>query len=155
LGGVTSTFNGEPWDLREPCRSCGGSEGTITTVNGQDTVRCAECSRHAYNAPRIATGREQRSLRTRPDIKPSQRARIFMRDGSACVICHAGDTQLDVGHLIDVKSGRAEGLTDLELFDDENLAVMCAPCNSGLGDQPLPLKLAIRILVIRLTSLRA
>ena len=139
-----------PYVMREPCRRCLHPHGTLTEKNGQDVVRCAECDTYAYCAPRTETGREQRTLRTRPDIKPSQRARIFLRDGDACVICHTDRAVLNVGHLIDVDSGRAEGLTDRELFDDENLAVMCEECNSGISNQPLPLKITARILAMRL-----
>jgi 5-methylcytosine-specific restriction endonuclease McrA len=124
--------------MRAPCPGCGCAHGTITTKNGQDTVRCAECARYCYNAPRTETGREPRSLRTRPTIRPSQRTRILLRDNGACVLCHRHDVPLDVGHLISVHDGHALGLSDAMLDSDGNLAAMCASCNSGLSDVSLP-----------------
>ena len=36
-----------------------------------------------------------------------------------------GDTHMDIGHIISVHEGRAYGLSDAELFHDENLVAMC------------------------------
>ena len=137
--------------MRAPCPDCGCLDGTITPKNGQDTVRCARCERYCYNAPRTETGREPRSLRTRPTIRPSQRARILLRDNGTCILCHRNDVQLDIGHLISVYDGRLMGLSDAELGDDENLAAMCASCNSGLSSETLPLRIAATILLARTT----
>jgi 5-methylcytosine-specific restriction endonuclease McrA len=117
--------------MRETCRQCGNATGYIETRGGQDCVFCGQCGRFQYNAPRAETGREVRSLRTRPDLAVGQRTRILDRDGGRCVLCHSADRPLDVGHLVSVAEGREFGLTDDELFSDENLAAMCAPCNSG------------------------
>jgi 5-methylcytosine-specific restriction endonuclease McrA len=122
-----------PMTMRAPCRYCGHALGRIETRSGQDCVFCLACGRHNYNAPRTETGRDVRSLRTRPDIKPSQRARILDRDDSRCIICHTVERALDVGHLVSVEDGRKQGLTDAELYADDNLVAMCAPCNSGYG----------------------
>jgi 5-methylcytosine-specific restriction endonuclease McrA len=119
--------------MRAPCVKCGHTEGHIETRNGQDVVRCAACDRYQYCAPRTETGREARNHRTRPDIKPSQRARVLDRDGGRCIICHATERALDVGHLVSVDDGRNLGMTETEIFSDDNLAAMCAPCNSGYG----------------------
>jgi 5-methylcytosine-specific restriction endonuclease McrA len=124
-------------------------EGTITTKGGQDVVRCADCRAYCYCAPRTETGRQPRSLRTRPAIGPSQRARILMLDNSTCVLCHRSDLPLDVGHLISVYDGRALGLTDAQLNSDENLAAMCSPCNSGIGSETLTLRIAAAVLRAR------
>lgn len=119
--------------MRSPCR-CGETIGTIRTKNGQDCVYCRNCGRYAgYNAPRTETGRAVRSLRTRPDIKPGQRARVLDRDNGACIVCHRTDVPLDVGHIVSVAEGRQLGMTDTQLFDDENLAAMCQSCNSGFN----------------------
>jgi len=136
-------------EMRTPCPGCGCLDGTITTKNGQDTVRCARCDRYCYNAPRTETGREPRSLRTRPTIRPSQRARILLRDNGTCILCHRNDVQLDIGHLISVHDGRLMGLSDAQIDDDENLAAMCASCNSGLSSETLPLRMAVTILRAR------
>lgn len=119
--------------MRDPCKYCTHPTGRIETRNGQDCVLCLACGRHNYNAPRTETGREIRTLRTRPNIKPSQRARILDRDGGRCIICHTTERSLDVGHLVSVDDGKTLGMTDAELYSDENLAAMCAPCNSGYG----------------------
>lgn len=140
--------------MRQPCR-CGNRTGRIETRNGQDCVFCSTCDRHCYNAPRAETGREVRSLRTRPDIKPGQRARILERDNSTCVLCHRTGIELDVGHLISVDSGRKAGLEEGDLHDDENLAAMCQPCNSGLAARPVSLRFAIALLWARRSTERA
>lgn len=119
--------------MRAPCKYCSHTLGRIETRSGQDCVFCLACGKHNYNAPRTETGREIRSLRTRPDIKPGQRSRILDRDNGRCIICHAADRNLDVGHLVSVEDGRKQGLDDAELYADDNLAAMCAPCNSGYG----------------------
>lgn len=115
------------------CKRCKTTTGRIETKSGQDCVFCTQCGAFQYNAPRVETGREVRSLRTRPDISPSQRTRILDRDGGACILCHATDRPLDIGHLISVKDGLDTGLTEAQIYHDENLAAMCAPCNSGYG----------------------
>jgi 5-methylcytosine-specific restriction endonuclease McrA len=125
----------------------------MTTVGSQDTVRCAACNRHCYNAPRSETGRPTRSLRTRPTIKPSQRARILLRDNATCVICHRANVPLDLGHLISVHDGPAFGLTEPELFSDENLAAMCDSCNSGLSSATVPLRFLAAALLARLKNI--
>lgn len=142
-------FGGELHLLRRPCSRCGADEGLITTVNGQDTVRCAQCKTFLYNAPRVETGREQRSVSTRPEIKPKQRARILDRDNAACVVC-GSTVGLHIGHILSVEEGRAQGADDLELFDDENLAVMCAECNLGWGVNSLSPRLALRLIRARM-----
>jgi len=123
-------------EMRSACQ-CGSSEGRVETRNSQDCVFCAGCGRFQYNAPKVETGRAVRSLRTRPDIKPSQRSRIIDRDSGRCVICHHADRNLEVGHLISVDDGKRLGMTEAELYDDENLAAMCSPCNSGYGSMSI------------------
>lgn len=135
--------------MREPCPACDCLEGTITTKNGQDVVRCADCRAYCYCAPRVETGREPRSLRTRPTIRPSQRARILMLDNGTCVLCHRNDLPLDIGHMISVDDGPVSDLTDAELNSDENLAAMCSPCNSGVGRETLPLRIVVAVLRAR------
>lgn len=140
--------------LREPCR-CGNRTGRLETRGGQDCVFCDRCGRHCYNAPRSETGREVRSLRTRPDIKPGKRARVLERDNATCVLCHRHGVDLDVGHLISVDAGRKLGLTDAELYDEENLAAMCGACNSGLSARPVSLRFAVALLRARIPDQEA
>jgi 5-methylcytosine-specific restriction endonuclease McrA len=117
--------------MREPCKYCNHPEGRIEIRNGQDCVFCLKCGKHNYNAPKTETGRDVRSLRTRPDVKPNQRARILDRDAGQCIICHTTDRQLDLGHLVSVVDAKRLGWSENLIYDDENLATMCAPCNSG------------------------
>jgi hypothetical protein len=137
------------YTMRAACQYCGSLDGYIIEKNGQDTVRCSTCNRHQYNAPRVETGREPRTVTTvHNGIKPAQRARILVRDGR-CVLCGAREN-LHVGHLVPVEAGLAQGLTELQLNDDENLAAMCAECNLGLGASPVPLWITVPLLKARI-----
>jgi 5-methylcytosine-specific restriction endonuclease McrA len=119
-----------PYEMRTPCGKCGNRYGTITTKHLQDVVNCAVCGTYAYCAPRVETGRAQRTLRTRPDIAPSRRWRILETHDHKCVGCGAsGDLQLD--HLISRSDADAHGFLDSIIDSDDNLAPMCPECNSG------------------------
>ena len=131
--------------MRSRCPRCGCIDGIITTKNGQDTVRCAECDRFCYNAPRSETGRDPRSLRSRPQIRPSQRVRIFEYDNWTCVVCRAQDVPLQIGHFVSVDDQEASGMSDAELYDDENLVTVCAECNAGQGPRTFSLRLALAV----------
>lgn len=133
------------YPLRKPC-SCGSTTGRIEERGAQDCVFCS-CGRFQYNAPRVETGKAVRTVATvHNGISTKQRARILLRDGNACSICHAKDKHLHVGHLLSVDVGLSMGLTEVELNDDENLAAMCDECNLGIGNTPLPLRLCVAIL---------
>jgi 5-methylcytosine-specific restriction endonuclease McrA len=138
-----------PHTMREPCRDCGGLDGVIRTRNGQDTVWCAQCNRYAYNAPRTETGRPRRSLRTNRKISPSQRARILLRDGCTCFMCGRRDN-LVIAHIVSLRDGYADGLSDKLLYCDANLITKCQECNAGVGDASIS---PYRMLMI--ASLRA
>jgi 5-methylcytosine-specific restriction endonuclease McrA len=141
--------------MRAPCPGCGSPAGHIQPRNGQDCVFCAGCGQFCYNAPRAETGREIRSLRSRPDIKPSKRARILERDGYRCFMCgrQPGSREgLVIGHLLSVADGRQLGIADDELNSEENLAAQCEECNSGLGERTVPLWLMVAVLRTRLNS---
>lgn len=141
--------------LRKPCANCGNTTGHIDTRNGQDCLFCTKCQKWQYNAPRTETGRPTRSHRTRPDIPATQRARILDRDNATCVVCHRQDTALDAGHLLSVDQGRQLGLTDAELYDDENLAAMCSACNSGYSNRSVNPRLFIAVIRARTNKGRA
>lgn len=142
------------YTLRAPCRFCLAEgvavvDGFVVEVNHQDVVRCGRCNRAAYNAPRTETGRAPRTVTTiHNGIKPTQRARILLRD-RRCVLCGTTDA-LQIGHLISVAAGLEAGLTELQLNDDENLAAMCAECNIGIGERPVPLWITVPLLCARL-----
>lgn len=135
--------------MRIPCL-CGSELGYITEKGSQDVVRCAACDRFAYNAPRLETGKERRSVKTREPFKPKDRARILLRAGGACELCHCSDAPLTVGHLLSYRDAKELGLSDEDANSDENLAAMCEACNSGIGRETVPLKLVLSILVARL-----
>lgn len=138
------------YQMRAPCR-CGSTTGRIETKSGQDCVYCLGCGKHQYNAPRVETGRAVRTVTTvHNGIKPKQRARILLRANGSCELCHNGDRPLHVGHLLSVNDGMKQGLTDLEINSDENLAAMCDECNLGLSDRPVSLRLLLSLLVTRI-----
>lgn len=72
------------------------------------------------------------------------------RDGACCVICHRDNVPLEVGHLVSLDDGKKLGLTDAELSDDENLAAMCAPCNSGYSAQTVNPKIIVAAMRARI-----
>jgi hypothetical protein len=61
-------------------------------------------------------------------------------------VCGRRDCHMQVGHIISVREGRAYGLTDSELFHDDNLTAMCAECNSAQGSETLPLPFLVAAL---------
>lgn len=124
--------------------------GRIKTCNGQDVVRCARCDRYCYNAPKVETGRETRSVSTvHAGIKPKQRARLILRASGRCELCGSRDS-LHVGHVLSVADGLEAGLTERELNDDENLVAACAECNLGMGRETMPVRLMVAILRARI-----
>lgn len=141
----------EAYKMRAPCPDCGNELGAVREVNGQDTVRCIGCGRHCYNAPRTETGRAARSVSTvHNGIKPKQRIRILGRASARCEVC-GGRDNLHVGHIVSVAVGLEFGLDETMLNDDENLLCMCAECNLGLGDEPMPLRVAATVLRARIS----
>jgi len=127
---------GRPHRLRKPCKRCGSENGRLNPVNGQDTVRCADCGRFQYNAPKTETERAPRRVSSRPNISPSQRARIFMRDGNKCTRCGKGvgdvaTITLHVAHLISVEDDTKYGVPAEVLHSEDNLATQCEECNLG------------------------
>ena len=138
----------EPYTMRNPC-GCGCKTGVLRTVGFQDTVKCRDCGKFQYNAPRKETGKPQMRVPMREKMSPKLRATIMVRAGSACELCHRIGLPLTVGHLLSVDAGEASGLSDDEINGEENLAAMCDACNSGLGKEPVPLRVAIAIIFNR------
>lgn len=138
--------------MRAPCKyGCQGGDGYIETKNGQDCVKCNECGRHQYNAPKTETGREARTVSTVHEaINPKMRYRVLERATGKCELCGKTDCNLHVGHLVSVDVGMREGMTDAEINSDENLCSMCDECNLGAGKTPIPLRLAIAMVLARL-----
>lgn len=136
--------------LRAPC-GCGSETGYWIERSGQNVVRCGSCNSVQYNAPKTETGQKVRSISTRPDIKPSRRARVFAMHHNTCVGCgrRPPDVTLHVGHLLSVKQGRDLGASDDLLFADENLAPMCEECNIGTGMSSVSAALMYRMLLVK------
>lgn len=146
-------IDGFGYQLRKPCLACGSSIGEIRPSGCQDCVFCS-CGKFQYNAPRVETGRAVRSVQTVHEaIKPNQRARILERATGRCEMCGVR-RDLHVGHLISVEEGLKQGLTEDSLNSPENLCAMCQECNLGLGKQPVPLRLAVAIVMARLKDRR-
>lgn len=144
---------GDEIELRSRC-TCGSTRGRVLwDRSGQDVVRCSACDEFAYNAPRVETGRPRRSVRTRPDISPGQRARILERAGGACELCHHRDRPLHVGHLLSVEDGLVLAVPKWLLRDDENLAAICAEENLGQGRRSA--KVLLLAALLRARELRA
>lgn len=68
--------------------------------------------------------------------------------------CGHNDKPLVVGHFISVADGEASGLTESELYDDENLLCLCAECNSGRGRETYPLRFLVAVLRARIAGTR-
>jgi len=139
------------------CPQCGGTDAKITETNGQDVVRCYQCDKYLYNAPRTETGRKVRTVSTvHSDIKPKQRERIITRAQRRCERCGksamASTTGLHVGHVLSVSEGIKQGLPTEIINSDENLICECDECNLGHGRGVLPVRLLIALLVARQAS---
>jgi hypothetical protein len=140
--------------MREPCKQCGCQTGITKTKNGQDVVYCNECDKYAgYNRPRGESGRAVRTVTTiHNGIKPKDRYRILERATGRCELCGKKDCNLHVGHLISVDVGFKQDMTEVELNSDENLCCMCDECNLGAGSTPIPLRLAVAMVLARLRN---
>lgn len=133
--------------MRQPCKKCGATHGSIETRNGQDCVFCGSCGAYAYCAPKTETGREVRTVKTtHAAITTSQRYRIIERAARRCELCGSAK-DLHVGHII--KVGHRMGLSDREINCDDNLLALCAECNLGMSDRPLPMKILVQLLRAR------
>lgn len=130
-----------------PCPDCGITKAAIIPRNGQNTVRCARCGKHYYNAPKAETGEGPRTAKTlRRDIRPGKQARILDRDNGRCVLCGRSDQSLSIGHLLSIEEGRLLGADEGLLNDDANLAAMCEACNLGLSAISINSRTYVRII---------
>lgn len=145
----------DSFTMRKACKTpfCESTLGRIEVKNGQDCVYCCNCGEWQYNAHKVETGRAVRSTQTvHAAIKPRVRSDVLIRSNGRCELCgkSSSDCVVHVGHILSVNVGVAEGLSDDDINDSENLMAMCDECNLGIGDQPLPLKLMVKVLVSRL-----
>jgi hypothetical protein len=141
------------YPLREKCRYCGATMGTILVVNGQDTVRCGGCGRGLYNAPKTETGRALRTL-TREEVPPGVAYVVKERAHFRCEFCGKGPMEavLDVDHLISVHDVQAMGIVVRFANHIDNLAFLCNICNSGKGRKSIKLH---DLLILQISRLMA
>ncbi len=135
------------WTPLEPCGLCGALEAVLTKVGHSWRANCV-CGVYIKWVSNAELGVDPDSKRTRPGIPPSQRRRIFERDGYRCIMDGRGPddgARLEIGHLISVADGERIGATHDEIWNDNNLATFCDVCNSGQGDASLPLPLVYRL----------
>jgi len=152
FGGETEGIK-PPYKMREPCKKCGCPNGKIETRSGQDCVMCLVCGKHAYNAPKTETGRAVRSTTTvHAAINPNKRYRVLERASGKCELCGKTGGVLHVGHLVSVDAGMRSGMTDAEINDEENLCSLCDECNLGMGATPIPLRLAVAMVMARIKN---
>lgn len=148
--------NFEGFTMRHPCRKCHNTKGHIVTKGGQDVVYCATpgCDTYAgYNMPRTESGREVRTTTTvHAAIKPNKRYRVLERASGKCELCGKSDCVLHVAHLVSVDAGMRSGMSDLEINDEENLCSMCDECNLGMSSTPIPLRLAVAMVMARIRN---
>lgn len=119
--------------LRNMCE-CGSVTGELRPNNGSNDVYCIVCKKYCFCARKdeLDSTVEPRNDRIKK-FKPKQKARILLRDSGRCILCGTNEDVLHIGHLISVKDGPQLGLSDDDLWSDENLATMCSECNLGLG----------------------
>jgi len=126
-----------PYIPSRACTRCGGTTALLESSGNQLPVRCASCGTVYYNAPKAEVGLAPRTVQTlRDDVSPSQQARILDRDHGRCILC-GGREDLVIGHLLSLQDGERLGATQVELYDDANLAALCEGCNSGLSGRSI------------------
>lgn len=84
----------------------------------------------AYKANRVwkAVDRKRQNLRAR-------KARLATRDGKKCFCCNAklGYDELTIEHILSFSHGGTD--------NDNNLCLVCLPCNKLLGNKPITKKI--------------
>ena len=122
--------------MREPCRQCGEIAGQAEEKNGQEVIRCVSGGHYCYCRPKAESGKPVRTVRTRPNLKPSVRWRVLERDGHRCLSCGrtGPGVVLDVDHFLPLGHPLADGLSEEELWEDSNLVTLCEPCNLGKSE---------------------
>lgn len=93
-------------DLRQRCE-CGCNVGRVRLVIGQLTVRCGDCDRFHFNAPRALLGLPETPLKA---------VRIASRYNGVCKVCGA---EHEIGHWV--------------WWVPKTKGVMCAKCNESGG----------------------
>lgn len=126
----TATYAAEPYrlwaeDLRELLDL--EDQGWTIAIQASETIHVAGSTLKVICIPPKPVIR-----RRREPVSPKLRFTILKRDGYKCRLCgaSAGDgIKLEIDHVLPVaKGGKSE---------EENLWVLCQPCNAGKSDQLL------------------
>ncbi len=132
--------------MRKPCYHCGSEYGEVTNVGYSYPCRCERCGRYQYHVPKADLGLGPRRIR-RP-VMLKTRTDVLVRANGMCEICGAKE-DVEVGHILSRKHCQQWDIPP-ELWDHpDNLIAMCKPCNLGLSERDLPLKLFVAILLRR------
>ncbi len=144
--------------LRAPCSECQYLEGEIREKGGQDCVFCGMCGRFQYNAPRVETGKPQRSVRSRPEISPGLRALVLEESGNRCEHCGRSPAEhgvvLHIAHWLSVADAKELGVDDITTYGADNLHAACEECNLGQGDRSYSPKIIALVLRARAADRR-
>ena len=135
--------------MRGPCQQCGTPDGVLEEVNGQDTPCAAHgVRRFATTPPRPKLVGKRGRWRSGPTSPRANAPTSCCATAAHAIICHSTE-RLEVGHLISVADGARFGLDFDLIHSDENLAVMCATCNSGISDETVPIRLIVTAFMVR------
>jgi 5-methylcytosine-specific restriction endonuclease McrA len=144
-------MSNESITMRSPCQKCGSTEGSIEVRNGQRCVWCDHCGSWCYNAPR----EERQQVRSRPDMKPSTRARVLATHSHQCIGCGRSPAihgvVLHVDHMIPVEAAKRAGCYDALIESEWNMVPLCEECNLGKADDINATSVALmyRVLMIK------
>jgi hypothetical protein len=136
------------------CSCCGSTDESQRQNGPHWEAFCCQCGRHKRFLKKSDLGIAPRSVQsTHAAIKPKKRAGVLLRASGRCELCGAGPPViLNVGHLISVENGHQMDLTDEQINSDENLCCMCEECNLGLGSEPVPLRVAVSMVMARVRN---
>jgi hypothetical protein len=116
-------------------KTVNGVSVIYTRANGHLTFTGeSEEAYKAYKANRVwkAVDRKRQNLRAR-------KARLATRDGKKCFCCNAklGYDELTIEHILSFSHGGTD--------NDNNLCLVCLPCNKLLGNKPITKKIGIML----------
>lgn len=134
------------------CKKCDSELMWTETVGCNITMRCMVCSTFNGNLSKEDAGiKERTNTSVRHSIPERTKNLVRTRAGCKCELCGklAADSPLHISHLVSIYDGLRFGIPTSTLNSDENLAMMCEECNVDMGNETVPLRLAVTILAIR------